>query len=114
MLSFQDHSFISRTLALDRADPLDVGAYRLTGTQLTVYQQCVVDNNGETDFVLQCISNMFEHANELHTINLHSWLLVICGALVFFMQAIFAMLCASCVCKKNVQNTMHKNVLVNF
>jgi ammonium transporter, Amt family len=40
-----------------------------------------------------------------------SWLLVVTGALVFFMQAGFAMLCAGCVRKKNVQNTMLKNVL---
>jgi Ammonium Transporter Family len=40
-----------------------------------------------------------------------SVLLVLCGALVFIMQAGFAMLCAGCVRKKNIQNTMLKNLL---
>jgi hypothetical protein len=37
--------------------------------------------------------------------------LVFAGALVFFMQAGFAMLCAGAVRKKNVQNTLLKNLL---
>lgn len=37
--------------------------------------------------------------------------LVFSAALVFFMQAGFAMLCAGAVRKKNVQNTMLKNLL---
>jgi len=35
--------------------------------------------------------------------DLHDWLLILAGALVFFMQAGFAVLCAGCVRKKNVQ-----------
>lgn len=38
-------------------------------------------------------------------------LLVFSAALVFFMQAGFAMVCAGAVRKKNVQNTMLKNLL---
>jgi ammonium transporter, Amt family len=37
--------------------------------------------------------------------------LTLCGALVFFMQAGFASLCAGAVRKKNVQNTLLKNLL---
>ena len=37
--------------------------------------------------------------------------LVLSAALVFYMQAGFAMLCAGAVRKKNVQNTMLKNLL---
>lgn len=37
--------------------------------------------------------------------------LVYSAALIFFMQAGFAMLCAGAVRKKNVQNTMLKNLL---
>jgi len=37
--------------------------------------------------------------------------MVLCGALVFFMQAGFAMLCAGSVRRKNTQNTMLKNLL---
>ena len=40
-----------------------------------------------------------------------SVLLVYAAALVFFMQAGFAMVCAGAVRKKNVQNTMLKNLL---
>lgn len=40
-----------------------------------------------------------------------NWLFVIAGSLIFFMQAGFAMLCAGCVRRKNVQNTMLKNLL---
>jgi Amt family ammonium transporter len=39
----------------------------------------------------------------------HMWL-IICGALVMFMQAGFAMLCAGCCRAKNVQNILLKNV----
>ena len=38
------------------------------------------------------------------------WILY-CGALVFFMQAGFAMLCAGCVRAKNTMNILLKNVL---
>ena len=41
----------------------------------------------------------------------NSFLLVLSAALVFFMQAGFAMLCAGAVREKNVQNTMLKNLL---
>mmetsp|Transcript_16938 Transcript_16938/g.47536 ORF Transcript_16938/g.47536 Transcript_16938/m.47536 type:complete len:639 (-) Transcript_16938:3-1919(-) len=37
--------------------------------------------------------------------------LLLCAALVFFMQAGFAMICAGAVRRKNLQNTMLKNVL---
>jgi Amt family ammonium transporter len=39
------------------------------------------------------------------------WLLIMTGALVFFMQAGFALVCAGAVRKKNVVNTMLKNLL---
>ena len=38
-------------------------------------------------------------------------LLVLAGAMIFFMQSGFAMLCAGSVRLKNVQNTMLKNLL---
>jgi Amt family ammonium transporter len=40
-----------------------------------------------------------------------SFLLILSAALVFMMQAGFAMLCAGAVRKKNIQNTMLKNLL---
>lgn len=69
--------------------------------------------DGNTTAVLQCISDTLEarsgdsffSGDDIH------FLLVISGALIFFMQAGFAMLCAGCVQLKNVQNTMLKNLL---
>jgi hypothetical protein len=65
--------------------------------------------------VLECVSDQLEEraATQAATqaADLLSWLLVLAGALVFFMQAGFAMLCGGCVRKKNLQNTMLKNLL---
>lgn len=77
----------------------------------SVYQTCAVQYDGETDAVLQCIADTFEAAAAATAANTNRWFLVLAGALVFFMQAGFAMLCAGCVRKKNVQNTMLKNLL---
>ena len=54
--------------------------------------------------VLECISS--SNANSID-----SFFLIYASSLVFFMQAGFAMLCAGSVQKKNVQNTMLKNLL---
>jgi Amt family ammonium transporter len=77
----------------------------------TLYQSCAIEYDGETDAVLQCITDQLQAEAQASISNTHSWLLVLTGALVFFMQAGFAMLCAGCVRKKNVQNTMLKNLL---
>jgi Amt family ammonium transporter len=60
---------------------------------------------------LQCVSEEFEKAQSSNEANLRSFLLVICGGIIFFMQSGFAMMCAGCVRLKNVQNTMLKNLL---
>lgn len=59
--------------------------------------QCIIENLSETD----------EHLAEA----LNFVFLLFSTTLVFFMQAGFAMLCAGSVRKKNVQNTMLKNLL---
>lgn len=80
----------------------------------TVFEVCsqkIPDAN--TTAMLQCISDTLEarssdrffSGDDIH------FLLVVSGALIFFMQAGFAMLCAGCVQLKNVQNTMLKNLL---
>jgi Amt family ammonium transporter len=82
----------------------------------TVFQYCTkrVAEGIYTD-VLECVSEQLEEkaATQAATqaADLLSWLLVIAGALVFFMQAGFAMLCGGCVRQKNLQNTMLKNLL---
>ena len=79
---------------------------------------CFDEHAGDTPAMLQCVAaglesslNRVEQANEVSNQTLKSWLLVIAGAMVFFMQAGFAMLCAGCVRKKNVVNSMLKNLL---
>ena len=82
----------------------------------SLYETCYQESQGSQALTLQCIAVTFEETRlqlEATHFNAHmtSWLLVICGALVFFMQAGFAMVCAGCVRKKNVVNTMLKNLL---
>ena len=66
---------------------------------------------GNTTEILQCISDRFEDQKIANTNSMNDFLLVIAGAMVFFMQSGFAMLCAGSVRLKNVQNTMLKNLL---
>mmetsp|Transcript_29028 Transcript_29028/g.79660 ORF Transcript_29028/g.79660 Transcript_29028/m.79660 type:complete len:520 (+) Transcript_29028:112-1671(+) len=76
------------------------------------YEQCAVETEGGgNELLLQCITEAIERKDASKTTDYTTWLLVLCGALIFFMQAGFAMLCAGCVRKKNVQNTMLKNLL---
>jgi ammonium transporter, Amt family len=78
---------------------------------MSVHQSCSLAFGEEADAVLQCVANAVEATQSKAAEDLNSFLLVVCGALVFFMQAGFAALCAGCVRKKNVQNTMLKNLL---
>ena len=66
---------------------------------------------GDMDALLECAISHIESAQKTTVTNMTSYLLILCGALVFFMQAGFAMLCAGSVRKKNTQNTMLKNLL---
>ena len=61
--------------------------------------------------LLQCVSDTFQEQEATRNQDLQSFLFVIAGAMIFFMQAGFAMLCAGSVRIKNVQNTMLKNLL---
>jgi Amt family ammonium transporter len=60
-------------------------------------------SNEQTLNMLHCISNSLEAHSARSNETVVSWLLILAGALVFFMQTAFAMLCAGCVRKKNVQ-----------
>eukprot|EP00977_Amphora_coffeiformis_P003663 scaffold710_cov171-Amphora_coffeaeformis.AAC.32 len=77
----------------------------------SLFERCALENDGDQSLMLQCISNGFEESTASKSSDLDEWLLVIAGGFVFFMQAGFAMLCAGCVRKKNVINTMLKNFL---
>ena len=86
---------------------------------MTVYEQCNETHSGELNQVVQCVAEWAERSrqqnNQTFANNAGSqfadanefrrWLLIICGALVFFMQTGFAMICAGCVRKKNMNNT---------
>lgn len=82
----------------------------------TVYDACLAaytaTNTTEGDnalfdrqeYLLKCIS-------ESNAKSINTFFLIYAASLVFFMQAGFAMLCAGSVQKKNVQNSMLKNLL---
>jgi ammonia channel protein AmtB len=77
-----------------------------------IFQRCQDEFPGADQGVLvQCVSNLLEQNADLRAADLKSFLFVLAGAMVFFMQAGFAMLCAGAVRLKNVQNTMLKNLL---
>ena len=71
-----------------------------------VYQQCL-----STDDPNLCVTEQtFDELNNNREFTRQVGI-ILCAAMVFFMQAGFAMLCAGCVRTKNVQNTMLKNLL---
>ena len=80
-----------------------------------LYDGCTASTagNGETpdtNELLQCISQVLSRETGSREFS-RNVLLIYSAALVFFMQAGFAMVCAGAVRKKNVQNTMLKNLL---
>jgi hypothetical protein len=67
---------------------------------------------GNSTVLLKCVSDSLEAEDaEPFSNDMVDFLLVVTGALIFFMQTGFAMLCAGSVQLKNVQNTMLKNLL---
>ena len=72
--------------------------------------QCLNDTN-ETNNQLACIVDKLEYNQQQQEDSLKVIFLVCCSALVFLMQAGFAMICSGCVRKKNVQNTLLKSLL---
>lgn len=102
-----------------------------SATTANVYQQCVAiiqqqqqqSNTTTTDagadtssfILMQCISDRIQGIIEVDMNNVHTnsrnFFLLYAASLVFFMQAGLAMLCAGSVRKKNIQNTMLKNLL---
>lgn len=80
---------------------------------LTIFEACriAIDDDQDRLGLLQCVSSHLEEDQVVANENLRSYLLLLSGALVFFMQAGFAMLCAGSVRRKNARNTMLKNLL---
>ena len=81
----------------------------------TIFTECSAmygDVDGDSTVnIMQCVSDTYQNTQESREENLRSFLLVICGGMIFFMQSGFAMMCAGSVRLKNVQNTMLKNLL---
>jgi hypothetical protein len=75
-----------------------------------IYSACQSQSQDEAE-ILQCIVKQLllqDLADQEFSRTIY---LIFSSALVFYMQAGFAMLCAGSVRKKNVQNTMLKNLL---
>ncbi|KAL7557276.1 hypothetical protein ACA910_016240 [Epithemia clementina (nom. ined.)] len=72
------------------------------------YCRATVGNDADTDTMMKCMSDYIAENSHVYA---RTVLLVYAAALIFFMQAGFAMVCAGAVRKKNVQNTMLKNLL---
>lgn len=88
------------------------GKNRKTTMSRSVFLDCRENSEyGNTTDILQCISDQFQEDRIAKAKDLNDFLLVIAGAMIFFMQSGFAMLCAGSVRLKNVQNTMLKNLL---
>jgi ammonia channel protein AmtB len=79
----------------------------------SVYESCLAElsDGAEPNEMLFCVARQFEEQEQARNTDLKDFLFVLAGALIFFMQTGFAMLCAGSVRIKNVQNTMLKNLL---
>jgi hypothetical protein len=75
-----------------------------------IYNHTAVVTIDPTDAMLQCLAQHIQADVGSRDFS-RDVLLVYAAAMVFFMQAGFAMVCAGAVRKKNVQNTMLKNLL---
>jgi ammonium transporter, Amt family len=90
--------------------------YRIPSDRMSssasIYDACLAElSESTTDRqLIQCLSARLQNDVGSHDYARHV-LLLYAAALVFFMQAGFAMVCAGAVRKKNVQNTMLKNLL---
>jgi hypothetical protein len=89
------------------------------GNTMTVYEACTDAHGDDALLIVQCVAEWVEMARNstgdgnnaiskqyVSIAELTEWLLVLTGALVFFMQAGFAMVCAGAIRKKNINNTV--------
>jgi hypothetical protein len=73
------------------------GLYNMTSGTESIFDYC----SGQS-IPLQCISDQLQQDHITMSANANMWLLIFASALIFFMQAGFAMLCAGSVRIKNV------------
>eukprot|EP00339_Tiarina_fusa_P027132 CAMPEP_0117084596 /NCGR_PEP_ID=MMETSP0472-20121206/59535_1 /TAXON_ID=693140 ORGANISM="Tiarina fusus, Strain LIS" /NCGR_SAMPLE_ID=MMETSP0472 /ASSEMBLY_ACC=CAM_ASM_000603 /LENGTH=323 /DNA_ID=CAMNT_0004813641 /DNA_START=52 /DNA_END=1021 /DNA_ORIENTATION=- len=83
-----------------------------------VFEACRLSNPDDGFEALECVSQSLN--KDMYTLNdridgiaegLNTFFLIFASVVMFLMQAGFGMLCAGSVRKKNVQNTMLKNLL---
>lgn len=79
---------------------------------MSVFEQCQEQQpDADATRLLQCVTETLQTQEDTRSEDLQNFLFVLAGAMIFFMQSGFAMLCAGSVRMKNVQNTMLKNLL---
>lgn len=87
------HRFLERGQIIDSSSNVNI----MYNASASVFEQCSQDA-----VPLQCISDRLEYLHYQNAQDGNTWLLIFSAALIFFMQAGFAMLCAGCVRIKNV------------
>lgn len=102
-------TFIALLLLLIRIDTIIMSTSTSASSKL--FGDCFEQHKGVTDAVLLCVTEGLENRSAQDASNTKSWFLILAGALVFLMQLGFAMLCAGCVRRKNISNTLLKNVM---
>ena len=100
-----------QSLSLIPLDLTDIGRTLDPTKDASTFDECYAKHEGNTVDVLHCVTDRIESNDLAEEASLRAWLLVFAGALVFFMQLGFAMLCAGSVRRKNVSNTLLKNLL---
>src|SRR5210317_1453322 len=83
------------------------GNYNMASSQ--IYEACASASQSDAE-TLKCITTQLLIQDASDREFSRTIFLVLSAALVFYMQAGFAMLCAGAVRKKNVLNTMLKNL----
>ena len=81
------------------------------GDQEDLYSVCTAQGENTTDAILQCFSRELSQQTVSSSAFPREILILLCASLVFLMQAGFAMVVAGAVQKKNVGNSMLKNLL---
>jgi Amt family ammonium transporter len=78
----------------------------------SIFEGCVDTHSSNLSVeLLQCVSDATEAARSSLTSGVDTFYLIYAGALVFFMQVGFAMLCAGSIREKNVKNVLLWNLL---
>uniref|UniRef100_A0A7S4VHE7 Ammonium transporter AmtB-like domain-containing protein n=1 Tax=Ditylum brightwellii TaxID=49249 RepID=A0A7S4VHE7_9STRA len=77
----------------------------------SIYENCLAEYDSSTTEFVQCISDGHERNLSSLASGVDTFYLIFAGALVYFMQAGFAMLCAGSIRTKNVMNVLLWNLL---